>query len=44
MKNDYVTIPNSPDVPCLEIEINNFVYKLYDLTDKETLVIEGKSG
>ena len=32
------------DVPRLEAEINNLICKLYGLTDKETVIIEGKSG
>jgi hypothetical protein len=36
--------PGSPDVPRIEAEINNFAYKLYVLMDKETIIIEEKSG
>jgi hypothetical protein len=34
--------PDSPDVPQLEAEIDRFVYALYDLTDEEIAVVEGK--
>jgi hypothetical protein len=34
--------PNSPDVPQLEAEIDRLVYDLYDLTDEEIAVVEGK--
>ncbi|MBW2004820.1 MAG: hypothetical protein JRI72_09440 [Deltaproteobacteria bacterium] len=34
--------PDSPDVPRLEAEINNLVYKPYDLTPKEIKIVEGK--
>jgi type II restriction/modification system DNA methylase subunit YeeA len=34
--------PDSPDVPQLEAEIDRLVYALYDLTDEEIAVVEGK--
>jgi len=34
--------PASPDVPHLETEINKLVYKLYGLTEAETINIEGR--
>lgn len=40
MKSDYVAIPDSPNVPRLEAEINNLVYKLYDLTPEEVKIVE----
>ena len=32
--------PDSPDVSCLEDEINNLVYKLYDLTPEDVEILE----
>ena len=34
--------PDSPDVPCLEAEIDNLVYNLYDLTTEEIALVEGR--
>jgi hypothetical protein len=34
--------PDSPDVPQLEAEIDRLVYALYELTDEEIAVVEGK--
>jgi len=34
--------PDSPDVPKLEAEIDRLVYALYDLTDAEIALVEGK--
>ncbi|MBI5739620.1 MAG: hypothetical protein HZA16_02765 [Nitrospirae bacterium] len=34
--------PDSPDVPRLEAEINQLVYKLYGLTPEEIAIVEGK--
>jgi hypothetical protein len=36
--------PDSPDVPQLEAEINNLVYNLYGLKDKEIGIIEVGAG
>ncbi len=36
--------PDSPDVPRLEDEINNLIYSLYGLIDKETVIIMEKRG
>jgi adenine-specific DNA-methyltransferase len=35
--------PDSPDVPQLEAEIDRLVYELYDLTEEEIVVVEGRS-
>lgn len=35
--------PDSPDVPQLEAEIDRLVYALYDLTDAEIALVEGKA-
>jgi len=35
--------PDSPDIPRLEAEINNLVYKLYDLTPEEIKIVEGEN-
>ncbi len=35
--------PDSPDVPQLEAEIDLLVYALYDLTDAEIALVEGKA-
>jgi len=35
--------PDSPDVPCLEAEINKLVYALYSLTPEEIAIVEGKN-
>lgn len=34
--------PDSPDVPQLEAEIDRLVYALYDLTEEEIALVEGK--
>ncbi len=34
--------PDSPDVPLLEKEIDQLVYKLYNLTPEEIAIVEGK--
>ncbi len=34
--------PDSPDVPQLEAEIDRLVYELYNLTEEEIAVVEGK--
>ena len=34
--------PDSPDVPQLEAEIDRLVYDLYNLTEEEIAVVEGK--
>lgn len=38
-----IAAPDSPDVPKLEAEIDQMVYQLYGLTNKEILLIEKKS-
>lgn len=37
-----IAAPNNPDVPKLEAEIDQMVYKLYDLTEDEIKIVEGK--
>jgi hypothetical protein len=34
--------PDNPEVPLLEAEIDRLVYALYDLTEEEIAVVEGK--
>ena len=36
--------PDSPNVPMLEIEIDQMVYKLYDLTPEEIKIVENKKN
>ncbi|RJR20052.1 MAG: hypothetical protein C4581_04090 [Nitrospiraceae bacterium] len=40
--NKILADPDSPDVPHLEKEIDQLVYKLYDLTPEEIAIVEGK--
>jgi len=40
MKGDYIAIPYSLAIPRLEAEINNLVYKLYDLIPEEIKIVE----
>lgn len=37
-----ISAPDSPDVPQLEAEIDRLVYALYNLTDEEIALVEGK--
>ncbi|MEW5949676.1 MAG: TaqI-like C-terminal specificity domain-containing protein [Thermodesulfobacteriota bacterium] len=39
--NKILADPDSPDVPCLEKEIDQLVYKLYNLTPEEIAIVEG---
>lgn len=38
----YLADPTGPAVPRLEAEIDRLVYALYNLTDEEIAVVEGK--
>ncbi len=40
--NQILADPNSSDVFRLEVEINQIVYKLYDLTDAEIKIVESR--
>ena len=40
--NKILANPDSPDVPCLEAELNQMVYDLYSLTPREIEIVEGR--
>lgn len=41
--NKILADPDSPAVPCLEAEIDQLVYKLYNLSPEEIAIIEGQA-